>query len=381
MVLQYNGKRTYEEILASVKPVPLKVVGANVPNWRSANLLILGDNSRVMATLLKEFDFSGKVNLVYIDPPFATRNTYRIASRRGATISTGSDDEVAYSDALVGYEYLEFLRERLVLLRELMSSDASIYLHIDSKIGHYVKIIMDEIFGPDNFRNDITRIKCKPKNFPRLGYSNIKDIILFYSKGRRFVWHEPKVGFRDEDIERLYPKMTPDGRRYTTIPLHAPGETKNGSTGKPWRGLLPPKGRHWRCAPEMLDKLDAAGLIEWSSKGIPRRIVFADEAYRNGKRLQDVWDFKDPQYPLYPTEKNLEMLKTIIRTSSNEGALVLDCFAGSGTTLIAAQELGRRWIGIDNSHQAIATCLKRLTALKPNIFAQADFVYLEARDD
>ncbi len=379
MILQYKGKRRPEEILSSVKPVRLEPVFASGSDWQNTDLLIKGNNSEVMATLLYQYGYRGKFNLVYIDPPFATRNTFRVAHRRGATISTSSEDEIAYEDSLVGSEYLEFLRERLVLLRELMADDASIYVHIDSKVGHYVKIIMDEIFGRENFRNDITRIKCKPKNFSRQGYSNIKDVILFYTKSGNFVWHEPRVRFSPRDIERLYPKVTPDGRRYTTIPLHAPGETKDGPTGKSWRGILPPKGRHWRSDPENLDKLDAAGLIEWSARGNPRRIIFADEALERGKRLQDIWDFPDPQYPSYPTEKNLEMLKTVISTSSDEGAWVLDCFAGSGTTLIAAQELGRRWVGIDNSQCAIDICRKRLDSLAPNLFGEFNYSFLVAR--
>ncbi len=216
-----------------------------------------------------------------------------------------------------------------------MSEKASIYLHTDYKIGHYVKIIMDEIFGIENFRNDITRIKCNPKNFKRKGYGNIKDLILFYSKGKNPTWNEPRDDFAEGDIERLFKKTDENGRKYTTIPLHAPGETKNGKTGEIWRGMKPPKGRHWRSAPEVLEKLEKNGLVEWSKNGVPRRKIYADE--QTGKKKQDIWEYKDAQYPNYPTEKNLEMLKTIISASSNEGDLVLDCFCGSGTTLKAGK--------------------------------------------
>jgi adenine-specific DNA-methyltransferase len=132
----------------------------------------------------------------------------------------------------------------------------------------------------------------------------------------------------------------------------------------PWRGIKPPKGRHWRYPPEELEKLDKEGLIEWSSSGNPRKIIYADEVFQKGKKRQDVWNFKDPPYPSYPTEKNLEMLKVIVQSSSNPDDIVLDCFAGSGTSLIAAETLGRRWIGIDNSEIAIETIQKRLLAIK-----------------
>ena len=116
--------------------------------------------------------------------------------------------------------------------------------------------------------------------------------------------------------------------------------------------------------PEVLDEFERKGLIEWSSTGNPRRKHYADDAMKRGKKRQDVWEFKDPPYPIYPTEKNLEMLKVIVKASSNRGDIVLDCFAGSGTTLIAAELLGRRWIGIDNSPIAIQASLKRLEVLR-----------------
>lgn len=318
---------------------------------------------------------------MYIDPPFSTNTVYKHNRHRTQTVSAAADDEVAYSDKLQGPEFLEFLRERLVFLWELMADNASIYLHIDYKIGHYVKVVMDEIFGQKNFRNDITRIKCNPKNFSRKGYGNVKDLILFYTKGEDFTWNEPKQALTDDEIKRLFPKVDSRGRKYTTTPLHAPGETKNGNTGKEWRGQLPPKGRHWRYDPSVLEELEKQGLIEWSSTGNPRKIIYADEAESRGKRLQDIWELKDPQYPQYPTEKSLELLRTIVRTSSNPGQMVLDCFCGSGTTLLAAQELGRHWVGIDSSEIAISTSRSRLSGVEASLFDLAPgFVYLEEKN-
>jgi adenine-specific DNA-methyltransferase len=361
--LTYKGKE--KEFLSNIQSVPLQEVKryGDYPLDGWYNLLIFGDNLSVMKTLMNRSDIKGQVRLVYIDPPFSTKQVFKSGILRTSTISSSNEDQIAYQDLLVGVEYLEFLRKRLVLLKELLADNGSIYVHIDWKIGHYVKVLMDEIFGQEHFINDITRIKCNPKNFKRKGYGNIKDMILFYSKTDNFVWNGSYTNYTKEQLEKLFPKVDKDGRRYTTTPLHAPGETKNGPTGQPWRGILPPKGRHWRYPPAVLDELDRQGLIEWSKTGNPRKKIYADEHIRKVYR-QDVWEFKDPQYPTYPTEKNLEMLKVIIDASSNKEDIVLDCFSGSGTTLIAAEQLGRRWIGIDNSPKAIEITLRRLQSLE-----------------
>jgi adenine-specific DNA-methyltransferase len=238
-----------------------------------------------------------------------------------------------------------------------MSEKSSIYLHIDYKIGHYVKVMMDEIFGIENFKNDITRIKCNPKNFDRIGYGNIKDLILFYTKSDTCIWNEPRKPYSEKDIETLFPKKDKQGRRYTTVSIHAPGETENGKSNQPFKGILPPAGRHWHTDVATLEQWDKDGLIEWSANGNPLKIIYAYE--REGMCVQDIREFKDPQYPDYPTEKNADMLDLIIKTSSNEGSIVLDCFCGSGATLKAAQINNRHWIGIDQSELAIEIARKK----------------------
>ncbi|HPZ03115.1 MAG TPA: site-specific DNA-methyltransferase [Bacteroidales bacterium] len=330
------------------------------------NLLIKSDNIKGLNYLLKEKKLKGKIDLVYIDPPFATGGNFTITDGRASTISNSKNGDIAYSDKLVGKDFLNFIEQRLLLLKELMSDQSSIYLHIDYKIGHYVKVLMDEIFGTENFRNDITRIKCNPKNFNRLGYGNIKDLILFYTKSNNPIWNEPRDKYTERDFEKLFPKTDKQGRRYTTVPIHAPGETENGKSNQPFKGILPPKGRHWRTDVETLEQWDKEGLIEWSSTGNPRKIIFAEE--REGKRVQDIWEYKDPQYPTYPTEKNSDLLDLIIRTSSNENSIVLDCFCGSGTTLKSAQLNRRKWIGIDQSEHAIKATINKLETIEGDLF-------------
>lgn len=361
MQLIYENKRTFEEIYNN-----LPIIEFDDKINEDYNYLIKGENLSVLKTLISKYNF--KVDLIYIDPPFSTNNVFRIGQNRANTISSNNNDEIAYNDTLKGFKFIEFLRERLLLAKELLSENGSIYLHIDYKIGHYVKIIMDEIFGSNNFRNDITRIKCNPKNFDRNAYGNVKDMILFYSKSGSPIWNKPVTTYTDDDIKKLFKKLDKNGRRYTTIPLHAPGETKNGLTSTEFMGIKPPSGRHWRCSPAELEELNKNGLIEWSSNGVPRKIIYADE--KQGKKMQDIWEFKDPQYPNYPTEKNLDLLKSIILASSNEGSIVMDFFCGSGTTLIAANELGRKWIGIDQSDKAIEISIKRLSSMNLNLFSK-----------
>ncbi len=342
----------------------------------NANLLIKGENLKTLPWLIDNKQLGGKIDLIYIDPPFATNNNFTISNGRSATISNARNGNLAYSDKLTGNGFIDFLRKRLIWMRELLSDSGSIYLHIDYKIGHYVKILLDEIFGAERFINDITRIKCNPKNFPRLGFGNVKDMILFYSKTGKPIWHEPHQPYTEADIARLFPKITPDGRRYTTVPIHAPGETANGKTNQPFRGILPPPGRHWRTDVGTLEQLDCEGLLEWSVNGNPRKKIFSDS--QKGKRMQDIWEFKDPPYPVYPTEKNADMLKLIVETSSDPDSIVLDCFCGSGAALEAAQRRGRRWIGVDISESAIAAARKRLDAIESDLFnASSNYGYIE----
>ena len=194
-----------------------------------------------------------RADLVYIDPPFATNNQFRLDADRASTVS--GSGRLAYADTTRGSEYLEALRLRLLAIREMMSPTGSIYVHIGVNMEHHVRLLMDEVFGPRNFRNSITRIKSNPKNFDRYSYGNIKDTILFYSVSpSQITWNPQRTPLSEDDLKRLYPRVDADGRHYTTTPLHAPGVTLDGPTGQPWRGVRPPRGRHWRYPPERLDQ-------------------------------------------------------------------------------------------------------------------------------
>ncbi len=335
-LLQYPGKASASSLVAYQPQGTLEAVSQG----ESPNRLYFGDNLPILSLL--QADWTGKIDLIYIDPPFGTGQTF-----------AKPDEAVAYTDQSPDYHFLEFLRQRLWFMRQLLSERGSIYLHIDKKIGHYVKLIMDEVFGYANHLNDLTRIKCNPKNFSRKAYGNYSDMILYYAKNRdQQIWQEQLEALTEKEIPTLFPKQDPDRGPYTTHPLHAPGTTQNGDTGLPWRGMNPPKGRHWRYARQVLEELDEQGLIEWSPQGNPRKKVFARE--HKGKKIQDVWEFKDKgrSYASYPTEKNHDLLRRIILHSSLPESYVLDAFAGSGGTLLTAAQLGRNWIGIDESPEA-----------------------------
>src|SRR6266852_1349621 len=176
--LSYEGKLPEREILA-IRPARIKTLwkGNRAQTLGDENRLYYGDNLPVLASLLKDHAVRGKVRLIYIDPPFSTKSVYQSRSQADA-----------YCDLLAGAHYIEFMRERLILLRELLAKDGSIYIHLDDKMAFYIKIIMDEIWGPAQFRNWITRKKCNPKNYTRKAYGNISDFILFYTKSDNYIW-------------------------------------------------------------------------------------------------------------------------------------------------------------------------------------------------
>lgn len=345
--LTYEGK----EDVANVLSRPFNQYDSQIAiNGDGLNRFYFGDNLDVLLYLLNN-GYKGKIRLVYIDPPFATASAF-----------VNRDQEHAYSDSLSGGEFVEFLRRRLILIRELLTDDGSIYLHLDNKMAFTMKLIMDEIFGESNCRAFITRKKCSTKNYTKNTYGNISDYIMFYSKTDKYVWNRPFDPWEYDKMIEQYPCVDKHGKRYKKVPVHAPGVRK-GETGNEWRGKLPPKGKHWQYTPDKLDELDAAGEIYWSPTGNPRRMVFCDPS--KGIPVQDIWmNYRDSinqsqKTTGYPTEKNLDMLKMIVEASSNKGDIVMDCFAGSGTTLAAAFETGREWIGVDNSPESLKAVLKR----------------------
>ena len=357
----------------AAKPLPVTPASASTVDWAKwpqdlpqGGLLYHGDNKEVLAHLLAN-GFRGQVKLIYIDPPFDSGADYvrkvQLRGPKGTLKIDGEDyalgEQVQYTDIWSNDNYLQFMYERLLMLKELLHEDGALCLHCDTKRSHLLRCLMDEVFGSENFRNEIIRVKCNPKNSKRKAFGNVHDVVFFYVKGDSEArpWNVQRESVDSEDLQRLFNKINSDGRSYTTVALHARG-TRQGETGKPWRGVSPPAGRHWAYRHSELDRLDASNLVEWSSTNNPRLIRYADE--KDGDIVQDIWMMKDPVEDDYPTEKPEDLLERLIAATTNPGDLVLDCFIGSGTTAAVAQKLGRRWIGCDINKGAIQTTAKRL---------------------
>jgi len=344
--LIYADKEREEDILADTMAVPLQKIktfrnGKNGNGW--TNMLIFGDNLQVLKTLLqmkqegklKNADGTPGVRLVYIDPPFATGQEFR-----------GKQGQKTYQDKIAGAKFLEFLRKRLIFLRELLSEDGSIYVHLDWKKGHYVKILMDEVLGEQNFRNDII-VKRIKRNYVKKGEKVRKldtghDVILFFARSENHFIIPPI-------------RLKPREKRW-----HSFGTTGiRGGRDYELFGYKPGRTSHWRWTKERAEKAIAEGSLRPNpNTGKPEYLI----EKREEEVIDTIWNDVNAYSvtPDYPTEKSETLIYRIIRASSNPGDLVLDCFAGSGTTLAVAEKLGRHWIGVDCGKLSIYTMQKRL---------------------
>jgi len=339
------------------------------PDWR--NRLIWGDKKYVLPALLPEF--AGKVDLIYIDPPFDTGADFSLQVRIDGEEFTKEPsviEQKAYRDTWGrGLDsYLQWFYETVVLLRELLADRGSMYVHVGPNLNHVVRSVLDEVFGVDRHLNEIIwRRAFAHSDSRRCGI--IHDVILFYAKSDTWVWNEVRQSPDREYFELFFDQVDEaTGKRYQRVTLTAPGVTKEGPSGKPWRGIDPSSiGRHWAKSHEELDRLDREGKIHWPKKGVPRLKRFEDEY--EGMVLQDIWTDiskihnQSLEVTGYPTQKPEALLERIIKASSNESDLVLDCFVGSGTTAAVAEKLNRRWIVADLSRFAIHTTRKRLLSI------------------
>jgi site-specific DNA-methyltransferase (adenine-specific)/adenine-specific DNA-methyltransferase len=363
--LAYAGKEPEEDILAETMAVPLQAVksfGGNGGDWR--NMLIFGDNLQAMKTLLglKEEgrlvnqDGARGVRLVYIDPPFGTGDEYG-----------PGDGEISYSAKTQGTRFIEFLRKRLVLLRELMTSDGSIYVRLDYHFGHYIKAIMDEVFDIGNFQNEIVINRFKRQLGGLKRFNVATDSLFFYTRSAEFAFNQatrPRLcSFCGQPTKPVWRGMSSPGLR------NPPERVIFGVT------RLPPKGRHWTFTQSRIEQAQEEGRLRVDEAAsyvdlAGNRVVGLPEYLQTEDTPVDSnWtDLKGYVFGArYPTENPEELLERVVRVSSREGDLVLDAFAGSGTTLAVAEKLGRRWIGIDCGKLAIYTIQKRLLNLRAEI--------------
>jgi site-specific DNA-methyltransferase (adenine-specific)/adenine-specific DNA-methyltransferase len=341
--LVYQGKKRKEDIIAETLEAPLQEVrsfNTNNPfpgGWR--NMLIFGDNLMAMKAIYEDqrgankYGTRNKIKLVYIDPPFSTKQDFM------------KDREKAYRDKVIGAQFIEFLRKRLIFLREVLADDGSIYVHCDAKKSHYIKAICDEVFQENSFLCQVIwkRIQSGRKAKATKWHS-VDDLLLMYEKtGHSFV--PQYLGYSKKYVSR-FTEIDEDGRYF-------------------WDNI----GSYSK---ERLAKLEAQGRVKYSAKGAKPRIKnYLHEG--KGVIIDNIWTDIPPinsqadEDTRYPTQKPEQLLERIINASSNEGNIILDAFAGSGTTLAVAEKLGRRWIGMDCGKLAIYTIQKRMLNLTTQI--------------
>jgi adenine-specific DNA-methyltransferase len=341
--------------------------------YPQGGLLYHGDNKEVLIHLLAN-GFRGKVQLIYIDPPFDSGADYvrkvtlrgpsGTAKVEGETYTLG--EQIQYQDIWANDNYLQFMYERLLLLKELLVPSGSIYLHCDPRRSAYLRVVMDEVFGAEAFQNEVIWKRTNAHNMPSRAFVRSHDSILLYAKGDSLVFTKQFTEYGEQQLSRY--KDDESGRPFTGRDLTF--STVNANRQFEWRGTRPPANRSWGYALEDLEALWREGRILTKRDGTPRLDglkVFLDEA--KGTALTSIWTDVDrvgntaSERTDYPTQKPVELLDRILRTSSKPGDLVLDCFLGSGTTAAVAQKLGRRWIGCDINKGAIQTTVKRLQAV------------------
>jgi len=345
----------------------------------SGGLLFHGDNKDVLAYLLAN-GYRGKVDLVYIDPPFDSGADYvRKVALRGAKGATKLDgaaytlgEQIQYTDIWANDSYLQFMYERLVLLRELLALNGGIYVQCDPRRSHHLRCLLDEVFGADSFQAEIVWRRSTAHSDAK-GYGAVHDSILYYGVGDEPAFNKQYVPHSESYIESHYTYQDPDGRRYCLDNITSPHPRPN--LTYEWQGCQPPQFG-WRYDRVTMARLDKEGRIHYpAGGGRPRLKRYLDEM--RGIPLQDLWGDVNPvnsqahEAVGFPTQKPELLVERILQVSTNHGGLVLDCFLGSGTTVAVAQKLGRRWIGCDINKGAIQTTVKRLRGVTGEQIAKA----------
>lgn len=359
---------------------------------QSLRQLWAGDNLEMLTSLQPE-----SVDLVYLDPPFNSGRNYD--ARLDPSVSRSA---VAFSDSwrwndttetafrelpslmssaamdlvdslarALGRSdtaaYLVMMAPRLAAAHRALKTTGSLYLHCDPSASHYLKVLLDLIIGPQNFRNEIVWKRTHAHSGSRR-FGPVHDVILYYTKSKNYTWNQIYAPYSTDYIEKYF-RQSDERGRYQLITCTGPGARPGTKAHYRWRGVLPPKDRHWAWTEDKMEALDRQGRLVHSVNGIPRLKRYVDDA--EGARLQDIWLDINPlgahsnERTGYETQKPLALLERVIRASSNPGDLVVDPFGGSGTTAAAAESLGRSWICADLSLLANSVSLARLRASAP----------------
>lgn len=305
---------------------------------------------------------SQSIDLIYIDPPFNSNRNYEVFWGE-------AKEKRAFEDRHESTKaYIEYMRPRCVELARVLKKTGSFYYHCDWHASHYVKQMLDQIFGAERFQSEIIWMRTSSHGNVGRSFGNITDSIFFYTASKDYTWNQIFVDYSDEHLKNKFASVDKDGRRYTTSDLRNPGvrpnlhypfKASNGITYQPH-----PNG--WAVCKEVMEKYDHEGRLYFpkSADGRLRLKRYLDET--KGERIQNLWDDIAPinsqaeERLGYPTQKPLALLKRIIMASSGQGDLVLDAFCGCGTALVAAEQLSRKWIGIDISPTACRVMAQRL---------------------
>ena len=376
VIEQVDEPRTEEALKAAPTLFDMQT-GRQIKGWN--NKLIWGDNKLILSSLKngplrEEIEKQGGIKLIYIDPPFDVGADFSMDIEIGGETLTKKPnilEEIAYRDTWGkgADSFIAMIYERLVLMRDLLANDGSIYVHCDWRVNSFVRLLLDEVFGSKKSINELIW-KRSEAHSDSSSFGKVHDTIYLYVKGENRVWNKLYVPYSDEYIDKQFKYIEEQtGRRYRSADLSASGLSGGGYTYE-WNGIT----RAWRCPESTMLKYKAAGRLDYTGKGLVRYKYYLDEML--GTTVQTVWTdilkihhLADERVD-YPTQKPESLLDRMIKASSNEGDLVADFFCGSGTTLAVAEKLGRKWIGSDLGKFAIHTTRKRMIGVQRQLKAE-----------
>ena len=353
--------------------------GRQLKGW--TNKLIWGDNRLILSSLKngplrEEIERQGGLKLIYIDPPFDVGADFSMDIEIGGDTFTKKPnilEEIAYRDTWGrgADSFIAMIYERLILMRDLLAEDGSIYVHCDWRVNGFLRLILDEVFGSSGYRNTIIWQKIRVVKAQSNSFGNVHDYIYLYSQAKSIFNTVTRP--QEAEYERKFDKIDPTtGRKYQLVSLVQKGKGVARRFGD--RIIDPPPGMHWIWSQERIDQALEDGLIEYTSTGNPRKRQFLDES--GEKFVDDLWfdifpvNSQATESCNYPTQKPEALLERIIKASSNEGDLVADFFCGSGTTAAVAEKLGRKWIATDLGKFAIHTTRKRMIGVQRELKAE-----------
>ncbi|MDW1498356.1 MULTISPECIES: site-specific DNA-methyltransferase [Vibrio] len=360
-MLNWKGKRPFRS--TQYFPAQLKEVYGQEDDNGWINKIFWGDNLQVMSHLLKSF--RGKIDFIYIDPPFDSKADYKIKVKCNNKFTTNDNiafEEKQYTDLWNNDEYLQFIYERLILIKELLSDSGVVALHTGWQKSAHLRLIMDEVFG--NYVNEIVWQKIRSSKAQSSSFGNVHDLIFIYAKSANYNFRKLYKDQSEEFKSKFDRIEEGSGRKYQLVSMVQAGQGPNRRFGD--IELSPGPGRHWIWSQEKIDEGLMNGLIEFTSNGTPRKKQYLDE--NKGKPIDDIWNDIFPvnsqatENTGYPTQKPVSLLQRLIEAFTDEDDLVFDCFMGSGTTQATANQMNRRFIGNDINLGAIQTTTKRLVA-------------------